>query len=82
MAITLLQRDGINDGMSNPRGMLLIIVTTIFVALSTTMVVARLVTRWSITKPAGADDYVIAVAAVCRISRSCLNGVIDIRCPR
>lgn len=68
-------KDAIDLGTPNPRGTHLANLSIIFGTISTVLVIARIVTRITIFKRTGADDYCIIVASVSDIdpSRTCVN---------
>ena len=59
-----MSRDAIDSGTPNPRGTQLANLSIIFGTISTILVAARLITRITIFKRTGPDDYCIIVASV------------------
>src|SRR3954452_18313041 len=64
MLLPLLVRDAIDDGVANPRGQSLAVMSIVFACLSVTFLSARLFTRYFIHKSFGPDDYLIIAATV------------------
>lgn len=57
-------RDAIDNGAPNPRGHLLATISITFGVVSTVLIVARWVTRVTVNRSIGSDDYVITLAGV------------------
>jgi len=64
MLSNILSRDAIDSGAPNPRGTQLANLSIIFGTISTLLVIGRIITRITIAKRTGPDDYCIIVASV------------------
>jgi hypothetical protein len=64
MAALLFPRDGVDQRLPDPHGHTLIVVGALMATLSTILVTARVITRLTITRPTGFDDYAIILATV------------------
>lgn len=70
LLLGIMGQDAIDLGTPNPRGTQLANLSIIFGTISTVLVIARIVTRITIFKRTGADDYCIIVASVSDINPS------------
>jgi hypothetical protein len=64
MLSNIMGKDAIDSGAPNPRGTQLANLSIIFGIISTLLVVARIITRITISKRTGPDDYCIVMASV------------------
>ncbi|KAI9727375.1 MAG: hypothetical protein M1834_008446 [Cirrosporium novae-zelandiae] len=75
MVPMISRRDAVDDGSPNPRGTALVITVIIFSIISTFLAVARLITRFTIHRPAGPDDWTILFALVMAIALAFIDGM-------
>lgn len=64
MLFVIEERDGVDEGIPNPRGHTLVVVNIVFVILSTLLVAARWFTRVKIQRLIGPDDWFILSVVV------------------
>jgi len=64
MSPLLVLRDAVDDGVPNPEGRILAIVSIVFGALAIAFVISRWIIRIKIHRLIGADDWVILAALV------------------
>lgn len=62
-------RDAIDNGAPNPRGHLLATISIVFGVVSAVLIIARWITRITVNRSIGSDDYVITLAGVSVLER-------------
>ena len=58
------QEDAVDEGVRNHQGHILVVVSTVFTVISVVLAIARWITRKTVHKFVGADDWVLLVAMV------------------
>ena len=58
------QGDAVDEGVPNPQGHILVVVSAVFTVISVLLAIARWITRTRVHKMVGADDWVILAAVV------------------
>jgi len=62
-------RDAIDNGAPNPRSHLLATISIVFGVVSAVLIIARWITRITVNRSIGSDDYVITLAGVSVLER-------------
>ena len=60
----IVTRDAVDDAVPNPRGHMLATISIIFGVISSVLIIARWITRITVHRSTGSDDYVITIAGV------------------
>jgi hypothetical protein len=66
MAAILIARDGVDNGIANPQGRILVVVNIVMMAVAALAVAARFCARIKIFHKVGIDDWIILADIVRR----------------